>query len=163
MVPDAQESTLLRLAERQAGREEELQAARQKVAELEHELGDLQREVQLREEQEAALKEVCSRVAPPIWNVTLLALLHHAQCRSCSSKRGDLQCSVPLQQEQEAALKELCLEAWIFKIARHRSCTLFHCFLQGFDKNSLLKFFLHVAHVMCRRCARWRGRGPGRT
>ena len=53
-----QESTLLRLAERQAGREEELQAAKQKVAELEAELGDLQREVELRQEQEQALKEV---------------------------------------------------------------------------------------------------------
>ena len=53
-----QESTLLRLAERQAGREEELVAARAKVAELEAELGDLQREVELRQEQETALKEV---------------------------------------------------------------------------------------------------------
>ena len=53
-----QESTLLRLAERQAGREEELLAAKQKVAELEAELGDLQREVELRQEQEQALKEV---------------------------------------------------------------------------------------------------------
>lgn len=54
----SQESTLLRLAERQAGREEELQAAREKAAELEAELGDLQREVELRQEQEQALKEV---------------------------------------------------------------------------------------------------------
>lgn len=53
-----QESTLLRLAERQAGREEELLAAKQKVGELEAELGDLQREVELRQEQEQALKEV---------------------------------------------------------------------------------------------------------
>lgn len=53
-----QESTLLRLAERQAGREEELLAAKQKAAELEAELGDLQREVELRQEQEQALKEV---------------------------------------------------------------------------------------------------------
>ncbi len=49
---------LLRLAERQAGREEELLAAKQKVGELEAELGDLQREVELRQEQEQALKEV---------------------------------------------------------------------------------------------------------
>ena len=55
-----QESTLLRLAERQAGREEELLAAKQKVGELEAELGDLQREVELRQEQEQALKEVSS-------------------------------------------------------------------------------------------------------
>ena len=54
----AQESTLLRLAERQAGREEELLGVRQKVAELEAELSDLQREVELRQEQEQALKEV---------------------------------------------------------------------------------------------------------
>jgi hypothetical protein len=59
-----QESTLLRLAERQAGREEELVAARAKVAELEAELGDLQREVELRQEQETALKEVCAPVLP---------------------------------------------------------------------------------------------------
>ena len=56
---NAQESTLLRLAERQAGREEELLGVRQKVAELEAELSDLQREVELRQEQEQALKEVC--------------------------------------------------------------------------------------------------------
>ena len=61
-----QESTLLRLAERQAGREEELQAARAKAAELEAELADLQREVQLREEQEAALKEVCAPSLTPV-------------------------------------------------------------------------------------------------
>jgi hypothetical protein len=54
-----QEPILLRLAERQAGHKEELQIFAQKVAELEAELGDLQREVQLREEQESALKEVC--------------------------------------------------------------------------------------------------------
>ena len=59
-----QESTLLRLAERQAGREEELLASKQKMAELEAELGDLQREVELRQEQESALKE--ARPLPPL-------------------------------------------------------------------------------------------------
>ena len=52
-----QESALLRLAERQAGREGELAAERRRAAALEAELGDLQREVELRQEQEAALKE----------------------------------------------------------------------------------------------------------
>ena len=59
-----QESTLLRLAERQAGREEELAAARQRAAELEAELGDAQREIELRQEQETALKEVCASHVP---------------------------------------------------------------------------------------------------
>ena len=58
MLSLAQESTLLRLAERQAGREEELAAARQRTQELEAELGDAQREIELRQEQETALKEV---------------------------------------------------------------------------------------------------------
>lgn len=66
--PPPQESALLRLAERQAGREGELAAARRKVVELEMELGDLQKEVELRQEQEAHLKEVgvhCS--CPPLF------------------------------------------------------------------------------------------------
>lgn len=53
-----QESALLRLAERQAGREGELAAAQRKVAELELEVGDLQKEVELRQVQEDHLKEV---------------------------------------------------------------------------------------------------------
>ena len=53
-----QESALLRLAERQAGREEELRAARRRCRELEAEVADLQREVALHQEQAAALKEV---------------------------------------------------------------------------------------------------------
>lgn len=55
-----QESNLLRLAEQQAKREEELSAARQRATQLEAELADLAREVELRQEQESALKEVCS-------------------------------------------------------------------------------------------------------
>ena len=53
-----QESNLLRLAEQQAKREEELNGARQQVADLEAEVADLVREMELRQEQEAALKEV---------------------------------------------------------------------------------------------------------
>ncbi|KAK9829710.1 hypothetical protein WJX72_007468 [[Myrmecia] bisecta] len=52
-----QESALLRLAERQAGREEELAAARTRAAELEAEVADLQQEIELRQMQEQALKE----------------------------------------------------------------------------------------------------------
>ena len=66
-----QESTLLRLAERQAGREEELAAARAKVGELEAELGDAQREIELRQEQETALKEVIHCFLPPSTPLTL--------------------------------------------------------------------------------------------
>lgn len=52
-----QESNLLRLAEQQARREEELNVACQRAAALEAEVSDLVREVELRQEQEAALKE----------------------------------------------------------------------------------------------------------
>ena len=53
-----QESSLLRLAEQQARRDEELNAVRQRAEALESELSELSREVELRQEQEAALKEV---------------------------------------------------------------------------------------------------------
>ena len=53
-----QEAHLLRLAERQAQRDEELAEARRRASELEAEVSDLTREMELRQEQEAALKEV---------------------------------------------------------------------------------------------------------
>ncbi len=53
-----QESNLARLASQQARREEEVNQARQRAAELEAEVADLSREVELRQEQEVALKEV---------------------------------------------------------------------------------------------------------
>lgn len=53
-----QDPNLLRLAEQQARRNEELNTARQRAEQLESELADLAREVELRQEQEAALKEV---------------------------------------------------------------------------------------------------------
>ena len=65
-----QESNLLRLAEQQAKREEELNGARQQVADLEAEVADLVREMELRQEQEAALKEVrllTSTITPLPW------------------------------------------------------------------------------------------------
>ncbi len=74
-----QESTLLRLAERQAGREEELLASKQKVAELEAELSDLQREVELRQEQESALKEARPLPCPRCF------VAHHAAGMSVSA------------------------------------------------------------------------------
>lgn len=53
-----QDSSLLRLASQQARRDEELNAARQRASELEAEVADLSREVELRQEQEQTLKEV---------------------------------------------------------------------------------------------------------
>ena len=53
-----QDPALLRLAAHQAARDEEVQAARRQVAELEAELGDAQRTLDLQNEQSAALKEV---------------------------------------------------------------------------------------------------------
>ena len=53
-----QDPALLRLAAHQAARDEEVQAARRQVAELEAELGDAQRTLDLQTEQSAALKEV---------------------------------------------------------------------------------------------------------
>ena len=55
---DLQEASLLRLAGQQAKRDEELNTARQRAAELEAEVADLLREVELRQEQELTLKEV---------------------------------------------------------------------------------------------------------
>ena len=55
-----QEANLLRLAGQQAKRDEELNASRQHAAELEAEVADLLREVELRQEQELTLKEVAS-------------------------------------------------------------------------------------------------------
>lgn len=63
-----QDSNLVRLATQQARRDEELNQARQTAAELEAEVADLSREVELRQEQELTLKEVREtpnpRVAP---------------------------------------------------------------------------------------------------
>ena len=58
----------MRLAEQQAKREEELNGARRQVTDLEAEVADLVREMELRQEQEAALKEVrpvTSTMSPP--------------------------------------------------------------------------------------------------
>ena len=54
----AQESALLRLAERQAGREEELAQAQQQAKEAEVRSEDLEQDVALLQQQVAALKEV---------------------------------------------------------------------------------------------------------
>ncbi len=48
----------MKLAGQQAKRDEELNVARQRAAELEAEVADLVREVELRQEQEVTLKEV---------------------------------------------------------------------------------------------------------
>jgi len=53
-----QESALLRLAERQAGREEELEEARKRADEAEVRSEDLAQDVTLLQQQVAALKEV---------------------------------------------------------------------------------------------------------
>jgi len=58
MPTSVQESNLARLASQQARREEEVNQAWQRAAELEAEVADLSREVELRQEQEVALKEV---------------------------------------------------------------------------------------------------------
>jgi len=53
-----QDSNLVRLASQQARRDEEVNQARQRAGELEAEVADLSREVELRQEQELTLKEV---------------------------------------------------------------------------------------------------------
>ncbi len=53
-----QESALLKLAGKQAAREEELNRMRERTLLLEAEVADLQQEVDLRQQQEVALKEV---------------------------------------------------------------------------------------------------------
>ena len=53
-----QESALLRLAERQAGREEELAQAHQRASQAEARADDLDQDVALLQQQVAALKEV---------------------------------------------------------------------------------------------------------
>lgn len=54
-----QESALLRLAERQAGREEEVGQAHQRARQAEARADDLDQDVTLLQQQVAALKEVC--------------------------------------------------------------------------------------------------------
>lgn len=56
-----QEAALLRLAERQAGREEELAQARQRAAQAEEQAEDLAQDLALHQQQVAALKEVTGR------------------------------------------------------------------------------------------------------
>ena len=53
-----QESALLRLAERQAGREEELAEAHQRASQAEAKAEDLDQDLTLLQQQVAALKEV---------------------------------------------------------------------------------------------------------
>ena len=53
-----QESALLRLAERQAGREEELAQAHKRARQAEVRVEDLEQDVSLLQQQVAALKEV---------------------------------------------------------------------------------------------------------
>ena len=99
-----QESTLLRLAERQAGREEELLASKQKVAELEAELGDLQREVELRQEQESALKEARpSRVCN-----SLMLLMPSLPCPPAPGLNVKSICQAGPVEDRQSAL--LCLK-----------------------------------------------------
>lgn len=61
-----QESALLRLAERQAGREEELGQAHQRARQAEARADDLDQDVALLHQQVAALKEVCPRLPLPL-------------------------------------------------------------------------------------------------
>ena len=56
-----QESALLRLAERQAGREEELAEARKRAEEAEVRAEDLAQDLTLLQQQVAALKEVTAK------------------------------------------------------------------------------------------------------
>ena len=53
-----QDLASLRFSEQQAQREEELKSAKKITMELESEIADLAREVELRQEQEQVLKEV---------------------------------------------------------------------------------------------------------
>ena len=55
-----QESNLVRLAQQQASREEELTHARRQTAELENEVADLTATLNLHEKQADVLKEVCA-------------------------------------------------------------------------------------------------------
>ena len=57
-VWELQESALLKLAGKQAAREEEMGRMRDRARLLEAEVADLQQEVDLRQQQEVALKEV---------------------------------------------------------------------------------------------------------
>lgn len=61
-----QESALLRLAERQAGREEELGQAHQRARQAEARADDLDQDVALLQQQVAALKEVCPLLPLPL-------------------------------------------------------------------------------------------------
>ena len=74
-----QDPALLRLAAHQAARDEEVQAARRLVAELEAELGDAQRTLDLQNEQSAALKEVGGT-----WAVSLAAAQAPEQAAACT-------------------------------------------------------------------------------
>lgn len=56
-----QEAALLRLAERQAGREEELAQARQQAAQAQDQAEELTQDLALSQQQVAALKEVHSQ------------------------------------------------------------------------------------------------------
>ena len=64
-----QESALLRLAERQAGREEELAQAHQRASQAEAKAEDLDQDVALLQQQVAALKEVSLLLhCPPLFS-----------------------------------------------------------------------------------------------
>ena len=64
----SQDPNLVRLAEQQERRNEELTTAQQHAADLEAEIADLAREVELRQDQELALKEVsCKFAHADVW------------------------------------------------------------------------------------------------
>jgi hypothetical protein len=80
-----QESNLVRLATQQARRDEELNQARQRAAELEAEVADLSLEVELRQEQELTLKEVRGTLNPkPIKTSQTLVLCQKSNLRKIS-------------------------------------------------------------------------------
>ncbi|KAA6417667.1 MAG: hypothetical protein FRX49_12355 [Trebouxia sp. A1-2] len=68
-----QESALLRLAERQAGREEELADARKRAEEAEVKVEDLAQDLTLLQQQVAALKEVCQELERQAGRAKLVA------------------------------------------------------------------------------------------
>lgn len=76
-----QESALLRLAERQAGREEQVAAAHQRAAQAELRVQDLEQDVTLLQQQVAALKEV-SYPPPPLPCCLIAAPLLYPQLAS---------------------------------------------------------------------------------
>ena len=75
-----QEATLLRLAERQAGREEELAQARQRAAQAEEQAEDLAQDLTIHQQQVAALKEVR--------NLTANSVLPCIACLACTMLYG---------------------------------------------------------------------------